>query len=143
MDVFDILNTEAARITERINDTATNYSEWAFDRVFESTKNSLESIKQHLYKESLLINNLKDEAGMQDLLTEFNQQKNTIVSEIETLVMIHVDEPGFEQGLERIAKQFGEHQIFCEETFYPQMETKMSGEDLRHFNEQLEQAILR
>ncbi|MBX9879436.1 MAG: hypothetical protein K2Y22_13325 [Candidatus Obscuribacterales bacterium] len=53
-----------------------------------------------------MVNNLKDESGMHRVLTTFNTQEKQLNSEIENLTMIHVDEPGFEQGLESIAGRF-------------------------------------
>lgn len=143
MDAFDVLSRDSAIIAERLKETAANYSEWHFDRVFESTKKSLESIKQHFNKEKLLVNNLKDQDKAKELVDKFTNQEKSINSEIESIVMLHVDEPGFEQELETISAKFEDHRNFCDKEFYPRLEGMLTPEDMKKIDQQLEQIILR
>lgn len=142
MNVFELLSDDSAHTSARLREAASCYSEWTFDRVFESTKKSLESIKQHLDKEQLLLNNLKKTAGLEEVVSKFSEQKKDILSEMESLVMLHVDEPGFEQELEEIAAKFDAHRDYCRDTFYPAMEKSLSSSDFAHVQEQFGQIIL-
>jgi hypothetical protein len=142
MDAFDYLAADETRLSEKMNETYSQYSEWPRDRVFEETKYNLEGLRNLFHKEALLTQNLKDESGMQDMLAKFDKQREDILSEADNLVMIHVDEPGFEDGLESIADKFREHVEYCQNTFYPSVLDRLSPEDRKKINEQLEQKIL-
>ena len=142
MDVFNYMQSDSDMINDRFIELADNYSEWAQDRVFEETKNALAGVKSHLQKEQLFINNLKDRSGIDRILEEAQKQREAIISEIEQLVMIHVDEPGFEQGLESIGDKFETHRKFCVDTLYPRLKDRLSPADLQHVSDQLEQKVL-
>lgn len=142
MNVFHYLSEDHQAIIKRLEETTENYSNWTRDRVFEESKNILQAIKDHFRKEHLLVNNLKDESGMYQVLSTLNKQEKQLNSEIENLTMIHVDEPGFEQGLESIAGRFEEHCRFCGKTFYTRVKEKLSAKDLRQVQTQLERKLL-
>lgn len=142
MNVFHYLSEDHSAISKRLTETTKNYSTWTRDRIFEESKNILQAIKDHFKKEHLLVNNLKDESGMHQVLSTLNRQEKALNSEIDNLTMIHVDEPGFEQGLESIAGRFEEHCRFCGKTFFSRVKEKLSANDLRHVQKQLELQLL-
>ncbi len=45
MDIFKYLEDEGSRISERLTDTAKNYSTWTMDRIFEKIKKDFQGIK--------------------------------------------------------------------------------------------------
>lgn len=142
MNVFHYLTEDHKAISQRLEDTTQNYANWTRDRIFEESKNILQAIKDHFRKEHLLVNNLKDESGMHQVLTTLKKQEKELNSEMENLTMIHVDEPGFEQGLESIEKRFDEHCRFAGKTFYSRVKEKLTAKDLRHVQSQLERKVL-
>lgn len=142
MNVFHYLTEDHNAIAKRLSDTIKNYSNWTRDRIFEESKNILQAIKDHFKKEHLLVNNLKDESGMHQVLTTLNRQEKELNSQIDNLVMIHVDEPGFEQGLESIAGRFDEHSRFCVKTFFSRVREKLTAKDLHRVETQLERKVL-
>lgn len=142
MNVFHYLSEDHSAISKRLEETTENYSTWTRDRIFEESKNILQAIKDHFKKEHLLVNNLKDESGMHQVLSTLNNQEKEIKSEMDNLVMIHVDEPGFEQGLESIAGRFDEHCRFCGKTFYRRVKEKLTAKDLRQVQTQFERKLL-
>ena len=142
MDVFNYMKTDIDNISERLTELTENYSEWAQDRVFEESKNVLGAIKTHFQKEQLLVNNLKDRTGLEHLLSQAEKQQQDIKSEMEQLVMIHVDEPGFEQGLESIENKFADHHKFCMDTFYPRLKSRLTSKGLQSVTAQIEQKVL-
>jgi hypothetical protein len=142
MDIFNILEDDSARISERLTDITKNYSTWTMDRVFEEIKNIFESIKKHFAKISILENNLKNPEGIQNILSELNKQRDAITADIEQIVEIHVDEPGFEQSLETIAKKFIQFAQYSKGTFFPEIKKSLTPDDLKHIREQMEQKIL-
>ncbi|MBX9772151.1 MAG: hypothetical protein K2X29_12315 [Candidatus Obscuribacterales bacterium] len=142
MNVFHYLTEDHSAIAKRLEETTENYSKWTRDRIFEESKNILQAIKDHFKKEHLLVNNLKDESGMHQVLSTLNKQEKELNSQIDNLIMIHVDEPGFEQGLESIAGRFDEHSRFCGKTFFRRVREKLSPKDLRQVQTQLELKVL-
>jgi hypothetical protein len=142
MDVFDYLATDETHLFDKLHETYAQYSVWTRDQVFEETKNNLDGLRNLFHKEALLTQNLKDESGMQDILATVDRQRQDILTEADNLVMIHVDEPGFEDGLGAIADKFREHVEYCQNTFYPSVLDRLSPEDRKKINDQLEQKIL-
>jgi len=142
MNVFNYMETDSEMLNDLFDELTENYSEWAQDRVFEQSKNALAGVKGHFQKEEMVINNLKDQRGLEQPLAEAKKERDAIVSEIEQLVMIHVDEPGFEQGLESIATKFKNHRKFSLEKLYPLLKERLSSSDMHRISEQLEQRVL-
>jgi transcriptional regulator with XRE-family HTH domain len=142
IDVFEYLKQDGAHIAERLNTTVNQYSEWPRDRFFEETKRTLEAVRGYFSKESLLSNNLKDTQGTEAIVEEAEKQRGNIQADIENLVMVHVDEPGFDQMLGSIADKMNQHCDFCEEEFFPAMKEHLSADDIKHVKEQLDQEIL-
>lgn len=142
MDVFEFLKEDKARIAERLTQTSRNYPDWSWDRIYEETKKSLEGVRQHLKKESLLMSNLKSDEGLENILDEASKKREEMNSEIENLVMIHVDEPGFEQGLDSIAGKLREYNEFCADRLYPELKDHLSEDDVKHVNEQLDDIVM-
>ena len=142
MDIFSNLESENANIAQRLSETAKNYSQWARDRIFEEVKKDFALIKEHFAKDSTLENNLKNSNPVKTLLSEASRQRKEITAEIEQIVEIHVDEPGFEQALESIAEKFSQYGKYCKEQFYPAMKKILSADELKHIQEQLEQKIV-
>jgi hypothetical protein len=141
MDAFEYLKDDGAHIGTKLSEIADNYSKWPQDRVFAETKNVLQSLREHLDKEKLLVSNLKATKGIEDLLDQSASQIGSIVSEIDNLVMIHVDELGFEEGLESISSKWNEHEEFCERVFYPAIKQRLSKKNIERINAQLEQLV--
>ncbi len=142
MDVISHLEEDNARISKCLMETAQNYSQWTRDRIFEEAKKIFASIKEHFSKDAILENNLKDSGPVANLLAEVSKQRKEITSEVEQIVEIHVDEPGFEQALETIAEKFAQYSQYCKEKFYPAMKKLLSTDELKHIQEQFEQKIL-
>jgi len=142
MDVFNYLEDDKSSIIQRLNETAKNYSVWTRDRVFEEAKNDFTSIKKHFARETLLENNLKNSVPVQNLLSAVSKLRDEITAEVEQIVEIHVDEPGFEQSLETIAKKFSQYAQYCKEKYYPDLKKILSADELKYIQKQLEQNIL-
>jgi excinuclease UvrABC nuclease subunit len=142
MDIFAYLEDDGAKIGQRLSETAKNYSEWSRDRIFEEAKKAFASVKEHFAREVILESNIKNGQPIQALLTEASKQKKEITAEIESIVEIHVDEPGFEQALEDIAAKYAQYAQYCKDKYYPAIKKILSADDLKHINEQMEQKIL-
>ena len=142
MEIFKYLVEDNASIAQRLTETAKNYSVWTQEQVFEEAKKAFSSIKEHFSSESILENNLKNGTAVQSILTEVSKLKKEITAEVEQIVEIHVDEPGFEQSLETIAAKFTQYSQFCKEKFYPAIQKVLSVDELKYINKQMEQKVL-
>ncbi|HEY9787992.1 MAG TPA: hypothetical protein V6D17_21570 [Candidatus Obscuribacterales bacterium] len=142
MDIFAYLKDDWARIMERLTDTVDNFADWPHERVFEETKRDLEALRQHFEKEVLIEQNLRNTTGVEGDLQKVTSLRKEIANDINNLVMIHIDEPGFEDGLEEITKKAKELRDFCESTFYPRVNEKMSESELRHLNQQVSEIVM-
>ena len=142
MDIFSLLEDDGARIAQRLTETGKNYSTWTRDRIFEEAKNLFQAIKDHFSKLAILENNLKNPEGLKDILSQVNTKRDSITADVEQIVEIHVDEPGFEQAFEQIAKKFTQFAQYNKETFFPAIKKNLSEDDLKHIQQQIDQKVL-
>lgn len=134
------LDEDGERVGKSLSMTAENYADWSQDQVFESTKKVLDGVRMHLEKETIVLSNLKNNDGLEDYLKEVATQELKLNDEIDNLVMIHVDEPGFEQGLESISAKFQQYCNFCATKLHPSVKQKLTDADLEHISQQLDQS---
>lgn len=143
MDVFEFLLTNEAHLAHRLSETAAHYSTWTQDRVFEETKRILDGLRANFNKENALINTIGAKAdGIDDLIKEAEKHRNELKADAENLCMIHVDEPGFEQGLETLAYKFERHKEFCKNTLFPRLKESATPEELDSVANQLDAVVL-
>ncbi len=141
MDVFEFLLTNEAHLAYRLSETAAHYSEWTQDRVFEEVKRILDGLKSNFTKENALISTINAD-GLEDLVKEAEKHREDIKADAENLCMIHVDEPGFEQGLETLAYKFERHKEFCENTLFPRLKEHATDKELESIANQLDAVVL-
>lgn len=142
MNVFDFLLTNEAHLAHRLTNTAKHYSDWTLDRVFEETKRVLDGLKCNFKKENALISTIRHVEDMEDVIEEAEQHRKDIRSAADNLCMIHVDEPGFEQGLEDLASKFEQHRMFCENILFPLLEEHADPDELQRIADQLDALVL-
>lgn len=142
MDIFSLLEDDGARIAKRLTETGKNYSTWTRDRIFEEAKSVFQAIKDHFAKVAILENNLKRPEEIKSTLSQLNTLRDSISADVQQIVEIHVDEPGFEQALEQIAKKFSQFTLYSKETFFPAIKKSLSEDDLKHIQQQIDQKVL-
>lgn len=145
MNVFTYLHEDAEHIAQGIHALATHYpdhSDWTWDRTFEESKKSLQRIKDHFSKQSLLVNNLHDESGVTDVLAEAQLERDQINLAIENLLDLHVNEQGFEQGLKELSKRTDKYFGYCDKVLYPELKSHLTKDELNHVREQLDELIM-
>ncbi len=142
MDVFKYLEDDNNSIVQRFSEIIENYSKWATERVFEESKKAFSSVHQHIAQEAIVENNLKNDVAIERVLADATNQKKEITSQLEQIVELHIDEPGYEQSLEIIAKKYKEYVNLCTEQFYPSLKKVISPDELKHISDQLEQKVL-
>lgn len=141
MDIFQYLNQTLEQAETSFAKTSENYSIWTQDQVFEESKKGLNLIQAYFDAEAPLINDIKSMSQASDLLAKAATHKDSLKSKTDNLVMIHVDEPGFEQGLEDILAQLGEYHEFGRSELFPTIRKLISESHLRTINNQTENHI--
>ena len=138
MNVFEHLQSQCDTIDKRLQEIVTHYPDWPRDRIFEDTKRELKAINKHFQQQTLLFTRADKNGRVSSLKTATDKAQESIKSEIDNLVMIHVDEPGFEQGLEDIAEDFNCYRQFSEGTLYPELEKILDKDTIDSVEKQIE-----
>lgn len=143
MNIFTYLKTDEDHLKETMWDVTNNYPEWTQDRVFESVKNIIDSIHAHIKKNNeLLLSNVRDREGLTDVLSKWDEQTENINETINSLIMIHVDEPGFEQLLIRLSKMVDNLIALCRDELYPAVRNVATEEEIKRMNKHLDSLVL-
>lgn len=143
MNVFNYLNEDISHIGQMLNETVANFLDWPRERIFEQTKKALASLDQHFDKEKLLINNLEGtEYDISNLVADFKEQMAAIKEDMNSLIMIHVDEPGFNQVLQKVAAKFDHFKDFNANTFFPTLKDNLTPDEFRKIDKQFEAQVL-
>jgi hypothetical protein len=137
MNVFKSLEDDGVNIEERLTKTECN-TDGPSDRAFAEVKKEFTMIKTYLTKVYLLVQNFKGN-GLVSLLQELKDRKTKIENDIDTMLNLHVDEPGFEKPFDQLVTDFTQFRLFCKESFFPEIQDELTKEDLQHVEEQLDQ----
>jgi len=143
MNVIDYLIDDENRIERKLQDLVDNYLNWTQDRSFEEIKKIINALGIHVRnKETLLTNNLKSTNGIEPVLEKSVQERKAIDDEIDNLTQLHVDEPGFKAGLDKLLHVVTEHNRFCETEFFPKLGARLSSNDMEHIQQQMDQIVM-
>jgi hypothetical protein len=143
MNIFNYLKTDEDHLKAQMWDVTNNYPEWTQDRVFESVKNVIDSIHAHVKKNNeLLLSNIRDRASISDVLAKWEEQTAAIDESINSLIMIHVDEPGFEQLLIKLSKMVENLISFCRDELYPAIKSVATDAEIERANKHLDSLVL-
>jgi hypothetical protein len=141
MNVFDFLTDEANCVVKRFNAVVEHYpatADWTWDRAFEETKKDITMLTEHLKKETVVESNVSEPGEVSEEMSKAALQRKEINSSIDNVLMIHVDEAGFKEGLQKIADKLDEHSNFCTRSYYPLLQQHLSAEQLQNIQDQLE-----
>jgi|GEM_PF-1106728 hypothetical protein len=138
MNPFDLLEREEQAIIHQIDLLLENYATWSMDEVFANVKAVIDLIRNHIHqKENLVLSRVQSKEGVEDIAKRFYELRTEIDETIDNLVMIHVDEPGFEQLLEKLAQQFKNVVKLSQEELFPAVESMASQDEIQEINTQL------
>lgn len=138
MNPFDLLEREEQAIINQVDLLISNYATWSMDEVFANVKAAIDLIRNHIHrKENLVLGKVQSNKGLEDIVKRFYELRTEIDETIDNLVMIHVDEPGFEQLLEKLATQFKNVVRLSQEELFPAVERAASQDEIQEINTQL------
>jgi hypothetical protein len=136
-----MLIEEAQSVGRRFNAVVEHYpatSDWTWDHAFEETKKDIAMLTDHLKKEEIVESNVPDPESVSTEMETAAAQRKEIGSSVDNVLMIHVDEAGFKEGLVKIAKTLNEHAAFCRNSYYPLLREHLGEKRLQKIGDQLE-----
>jgi hypothetical protein len=101
MEIFDYLNEEGRMTERKLAELVGSFSEHSREDVFDQVKSICDAVIGYLGKQNdLLFEKIKDleESCKSDMAEHINNMQ-LLRGEIETLTMVHVDEPGYDRYL--------------------------------------------
>jgi len=142
MDVFKYLKDDGEAIAHRLNETVAEFAQWPQDRLFEESKKAFASLEAHFEKERMIVNNINDSEVVVPLSEKAEAQIKDMKEAIDSIVMIHIDEPGYLNALKNLAVKMNEHLRFCLDEYYPALADGLSAKDKENVNSQFENMVL-
>ncbi|MBX9693672.1 MAG: hypothetical protein K2Z81_14890 [Cyanobacteria bacterium] len=142
MDVFQYLEIDEKRITDLLHEIDDNFAKWPMDQVFSASKKAIRAIQLHFDKLEQIVNGVaaSEMDGMISMFREKKSEINELISD--KLVMIHIDEPGFEELLEQLAKKVENLFRFCDEELYPTVKSSATDHELQSIKRSVEDMVL-
>lgn len=142
MDVFEFFSAEHDLTERKLRNLAENYFNWTREQVFDGIKEACDHIRGHLDKEEeLLLEKLQGKGTTTRHLEELAHDKQSLLGEIENLVMVHVDEPGYDEYLKSLHSRFVEHVQRCRRAF-DHIKKHADKKQLDEINEELNELIV-
>jgi len=145
MNIFEYFRDDDKRVRAMAAEIVEHYADWPQDRVFESVKRLIEGVDKHMSRvETLLLTRFNEnDPDMASVMARFNTKKAEIKEVIDSLVMVHVDEPGFEDTLMRLSKLIENLARFDKEELYPKVQECASEKDLSSMNKNFQTEMQR
>ncbi|HEY9733182.1 MAG TPA: hypothetical protein V6C89_14790 [Drouetiella sp.] len=142
MDIFEYLAAEHNDIEAKLIELTDNYDTWSREQVFDRVKVVCDAIMGHLKKqENILLNNLSKTADLMPLMEDAQVDRAKVEEEIGQLVMVHVDEPGYEEYLSNLLRVIEEHIAFSK-SFYEKLRANANPGELKKINQSLSDMVL-
>ena len=118
MDIFDYLAEEDKDIENKLKEVTDNYTRWSRERVFDRVKLIGDEIMGHVKKQDhLLIEHVEKTYSTAKWLRESAKDRMAVEDELGQLVMVHVDEPNYEECLAQLLKVVRDHVVFSRRLF--------------------------
>lgn len=142
MDIFSYFDDETHDIEKKLDDVVKNYQHYSTELVFDKVKVICDSIMAHLKKqENLLLANIDKNEKIDPVLTECQTDRAKVEEEIGQLVMIHVNEPQYDEQLAKLLKVIRQHIDFSR-SFYARLKESVPEAQIEKVNDQLNQLVL-
>ncbi|MDX2107488.1 MAG: hypothetical protein SFY67_13890 [Candidatus Melainabacteria bacterium] len=145
MNIFEYFRDDDKRVKAMAAEIVEHYADWPQDRVFESVKRLIEAVEKHMHRiETLLLTRFNEhDPEMESVMARWSTKKLEIKDVIDGLVMVHVDEPGFEDTLMRLSKLIENLARFDKEELYPKVQEFATEKDLQAMNKNFQTEMQR
>jgi hypothetical protein len=140
MNIFEYLEEEGSILDKKLKEILVSLKESTREEIFDEIKLSCDNITGYLSKQQkLLLDTLAD--FRTSLKTHFDAHKkkmDALQNELETLTMVHVDEPGYDKYIHSLLLRLRECNTSLKELSVHLVQTIPEAR-LNNLNEQLEQ----
>lgn len=140
MDIFDYLKEEQDMVRKSLKELVDDFSETTREKLFDDVKAALDKLRGYCKKQSVLlvdeIGNLKGPANFQAT----KLKRNKLLEDLDNLVMVHVDEPGYKEYLMHLLS-FAEEYFDASARLYEELEDRLPKELHDKINENLQTVI--
>ncbi len=145
MNIFEYFRDDDKRVKAMASEIVEHYADWPQDRVFESVKKLIEVVEKHMHRvETLLLTRFNEnDPEMESVMARWSTKKLEIKDCIDGLIMVHVDEPGFEDTLMRLSKLIENLARFDKEELYPKVQECATEKDLSAMNKNFQTEMQR
>jgi hemerythrin-like domain-containing protein len=142
MEIFDYLTEEGTLIERKLADLVGTFNDHSREDVFDQVKFFCDATIGYLDKQNgLLFERIKDlEETYKSEMADHINNMQLLRGEIETLTMVHVDEPGYDRYLNSLL----EHIRKCNSSLQKLgefLKTKLPASRLASINEELEKVV--
>jgi hypothetical protein len=136
MNIFTFLSEEANLIEPKLNELVHNIANLSREKVFADVKLICDELRGYWQKQGiLLLDKLEADSSCAPQLKVVLECRDQLKAELETLVMVHVDEPGYKKYLESL---LGKAQAYfgASANLYDKLNQVLSKSSVERLNEE-------
>jgi hypothetical protein len=140
-DIFSYLKEEEDLAESGLKELVDGFREKTREEVFDEVKLDCDRLRGYLKKQSaLLLDHLKDQGGITAQLKDTVKERDELFADMDNLVMVHVDEPGYQEYLANLLQR-SKNYFYASETLYGKLKEVLPKQNLYEINENLRVVI--
>lgn len=134
MNVFEILKAEHHRIEQQLDEFVASYDQMSNAKRFERSSLIFDEIKRHFVHQETVLSHISSEKDA-ECLEECLRDRKNIIAAMDNLLMSHVDDADFREGLRVLLARFDEHLKHSEDKLFANFRQQLSAQELRNLDE--------
>src|SRR4029450_7352266 len=137
MDAFKLLEAEHHQIEQQLGEFIAGYDEMSNPRRLERAKLIFSEITKHFEHQQALFRSVsKAKEADRSFVEECFRDRKDIIDAMDNLLMSHVDDDDFSQGLRALLARFDAHLKQYADKLYVQFRQQLSVQELRAMDSQ-------
>jgi len=136
MDVFTYLEAEQQRIQQQLQEFISSYDQMPNEKRFERAALILGEIRRLLEHQKSLVSRISNDDKDTYFLKECLTDRENIVEAMDNLLMSHVDDSDFREGLRQLLRRFDTHLKHYQDKLFVAFRQQLSPQELRNMDSQ-------
>jgi hypothetical protein len=136
MDIFLFIETEQQRIEQQLDEFIASYHQMTNEKRFERASLIVDEIRRHLEHEKTFVSRISNENKDTKFLNECLKNKEEIMDAMDFLLMSHVDDVDFREGLRKLLERFDAHLEHYNDKLFVAFRQQLSSQELASMNSQ-------
>jgi len=136
MDVFKYLEAEHQRIKQQLDEFIASYNQMSDPKRFERSSLIFDELKSHFEHETNLVSRISNDDKDTVFLKECLSDRENIVDAMDFLLMSHVDDVDYKQGLGELLLRFDAHLAHYKDRPFVAFREQLSLQELRTLDSQ-------